>query len=532
MHLDVPSVLREATEQLHEALGARATSMWLGRPGEEPNRAVAVGKIDPDTSGPGPLRTRPALISEAAARGTTVRASSEDLAAIAAPVIAPQSGPLGVLYVEVRQLLPDGESIVTEIARETGFALETANLYEAAVAEKEKSEAILARVGEAVVVTDARGTIKQWNHVAGWHLGWDPAMNGGPRTCAALLGLYDGEESLDCSTGCALLALQQHGDAGTTGRELWRSRIDGRRQPLLATASPLVDSEGTVFEVVHSLRDVTRLKEAEEAKNLFLATASHELRTPLTVIQGFAQLLQSASNEDGTWDTALDAIARRSLQLNSIVERILLSSRIEAGRVEVHARPLRIEPILREEVNALAASRGREVTLTITDALPEAHADPTAVTSIVQHLLENALKYSPSGGPIEARAWADARRLSISIGDHGVGMDEEQVVRCFDKFWQAESTDVRRFGGTGIGLYIVRSLALAMDGDVRVESVPGVGSTFTVSLPVAGAPILEAGSPPLVAAPPNLANDAPVSSERSTIQEFMRQIGIPARRRP
>lgn len=530
MHLDVPSVLREAAEQLHAATRARRTSMWLGRPGDQPTRAFSVGALEADPGG-GPIGTTvPRVVRDAARRGVAVRGSCDGYVTLAVPVIAPRSGALGVLYVEMRRLDANDEPLIVEIAREAGFALETANLYQAAIAEKEKSEAILARVGEAVVVTDSHGTVTQWNRMADQHLGW-AGLNGGPRTCAALLGLHDGEETLDCSSGCALLAKDGQGDP-SLGRELWRARADGRRQPLLATASALTDADGVVYEVVHSLRDVTKLKEADEAKNLFLATASHELRTPLTVIQGFAQLLQGLPSQDATWDKALDAIARRSVQLNGIVERILLSSRIDAGGVEIVSTPVSLGPILREEVAALAVSRSCNVTLTIDEPLSDAMADRASVTAIIQHLLENALKYSPDGGAIETRAWSDVRGVWLSVRDRGIGMDEEQMARCFDKFWQAESSDIRRFGGTGIGLYIVRSLAVAMGGDVSVASIAGGGATFTVMLPTvdaaARAPAEDLTPPP--EDPPTPMQ--PTTSERSTIQEFMRQIGIPARRQP
>jgi signal transduction histidine kinase len=113
-------------------------------------------------------------------------------------------------------------------------------------------------------------------------------------------------------------------------------------------------------------------------------------------------------------------------------------------------------------------------------------ADKEAVTTIVDHLLDNAVKYSPDGGPIEATAHADESWVELRVADQGIGMDAEHVAHCFERFWQAESSDVRRFGGTGIGLYIVRSLAEAMGGEVHVESMPRRGSTFVVKLLRAG----------------------------------------------
>lgn len=502
------------------AVGADRVCIWLWRPGEEPQRVVTLGDerafpIEPEL---------PRDLRAAAERGKPWHGTCRHGALYARVIVAPQSGPLGIISVLRARIDPDHVHTVDEIAHEAGFALETANLYSAALAEKEKSAAILERVGDAVFVTDARGRAREWNRVAEWHLGLPPSPATG--TCASLLGLRDDDGPLDCSAGCALLGrMRDRAD----GAEVHRVREDGRRQPLLATAASLTNDEGEVYEVVHSMRDITRLKEAEEAKNLFLATASHELRTPLTVIQGFAQLMQGAPEGDTVgWGTAVDAIARRSQQLDAIVERLLQSSRIEAGRSDVHLAPTDLCEIIMDEVAAHATAFDREISCEHRD-IPAVMADPAAVTTVIQHLLENAVKYSPDGGAIRVRAWADAEQVHLAVQDHGIGMAPDHAARCFDKFWQAESTDVRRFGGTGIGLFIVRSLCHAMGGSVHVESALGQGTTFTVTLARATADPVPVAVPAAPAPPPAVARPTR-TSERSTIQEFMRQIGVPARR--
>jgi signal transduction histidine kinase len=269
----------------------------------------------------------------------------------------------------------------------------------------------------------------------------------------------------------------------------------GGRQPLLVTALPVVNRDGAVVEVVHSFRDITRLKQADEAKTLFLATASHELKTPLTVIRGFSQMLvlpDSQMNEEER-GAALRAIDVRARQLTGIVDRLLLSSRIESGRIDLSVEAVDGMPILLEQVTALRAATSREVMLDIDDVLPELLVDAGAFTTVVDHLLDNAAKYSPGGGPIILYATAVADHVEFTVSDEGVGMTEEQAAHCFDRFWQAEGSDVRRFGGTGIGLYIVRSLVEAMNGTVTVSSAPGEGAAFTVELARADRPSVSTG---------------------------------------
>lgn len=377
-----------------------------------------------------------------------------------------------------------------------------------------KAEAILARVADGVVVTNALGVMVEANPAAERMVGM-PSLEG---HCSEVLGLCEGERKLDCSTGCGLLSLAAGEPGSILGHEVWRARPDGTRQPLLANAAPLLDEQGQLVEVVHSLRDITRLKQADEAKTLFLATASHELKTPLTVISGFAETLQREDVSDVLRRRGLEAISDRARELTGIVERLLLSSRIESGRLTIATRPIDLYPILRERTDAMASATGREVILMTPEKIPPVQADVAAVATIVDHLVDNAIKYSPGGGPVLVGVIVDAAQVRIEVNDSGVGMDEEAAAHCFEKFWQADSTDRRRFGGTGIGLYVVSSLAESMGGSTSVRSALSEGSTFSVVLQRADGRSEDgaAGESGQV-----------LVGERSMVREFMRQLGVP-----
>lgn len=346
-----------------------------------------------------------------------------------------------------------------------------------------KAETILSRVTSPVVVTDATGKVLEWNDAATAVMATVDDVPAGERTCPALLNLYAGSRPLDCSTGCGLLRLRHEYPDGDLP-DIYRLLPGGRRQPLIADAAAVVDSDGTVVEVVHSLHDVTRLKQADEAKTLFLATASHELKTPLTVIGGFAELLLSMPDlPESEKREGLETIRRRAAELGSIVDRLLLSSRIESGRVQVNLESVDVVPLLQERAEALVRVTGRQVTLNAREPVVRADVDPSAFTTVVDHLLENAIRYSPGGEPVAAAVRVTGDAVEVAIQDRGIGMDRQQQKRCFERFWQAESTDVRRFGGTGIGLYIVKSLVEAMRGSISVDSQLGRGTTFTLRLP-------------------------------------------------
>jgi len=388
--------------------------------------------------------------------------------------------------------------IVGRIARNHRVAAVTSRHF------RQKAETILNRVAEGIVVTDGKGIVLETNPAGERLMGAEgPFVVGMP--CIRALGLHEGERLLDCRNGCPLV----HDEPGS-GREVWREIADGRRQPLLASAFAVTDEQGGV-EIVHSLRDITKLKEADEAKTLFLATASHELKTPVTVINGFAEtILAYPDMPRERREQAVEAIRRRATELSAIVDRLLLSSKIESGRVHVDVHPVDVRALVMERSSAFQDASGRHVVRLVADEVLVAMADPLALQTVIDHLLDNAVKYS-DGGPVVIRGRKGAGTVEVAVSDIGIGMDEEQARRCFEKFWQAESTDVRRFGGTGIGLYIVSSLVEAMGGRMSVETAVGRGSTFTVTLPQVAAP--DVGTVP----------------DQSGIKDFMRQVGALSR---
>jgi PAS domain S-box-containing protein len=508
--LDDERMVAACTAALHRILRPRQTNFWLGGPDEGLKPADGANRhLD------APAQASKVVL-DCAGRRRTIRTEDE----LAVPVLTPRSALLGVVHLQGLENAQSNAWFVEAVTRELGVALERASLYRDAIAEKEKTEAILARIGDCVMVTDTGGSVVQWNAAAERIVGC-PRERAIGRNCNSVLGLRVGEHELDCSKGCALLG-SRDATADLRGQEAWRLRDGERRQPLLATAAVVRDRDGKVSEVVHSFRDITRLKEADEAKTLFLATASHELKTPLTVIQGFTESLAGSPGHGEQEKRALDAVHRRAIELNGIVDRILLSSRIEAGRAKVSPEEVPLGDILEERVSALRSARGREVTMEVEQLLPNVIADRAGLITVLDHLLDNAVKYSPDGGPVGLSAASEDLCVVLGVSDEGIGMDPEQAARCFDKFWQAESSDVRRFGGTGIGLYIVKSLVDAMGGTIAVETEVGAGTTFRVSLLRAGAPITELTEEEVVV--------VPGEGDPSVIREFMRQIGVPSRR--
>jgi signal transduction histidine kinase/PAS domain-containing protein len=230
---------------------------------------------------------------------------------------------------------------------------------------------------------------------------------------------------------------------------------------------------------------------ANEAKSDFLAAMSHELRTPLAAIMGYAEIL--AEGIGGPITAAqrqhLGRILASSAHLLSIVEEILTFSRLEAGRAETAAEDADVLDIVRSAVSLvepLVVARGLDLRVRVPQSPVPLRTDPIKVRQILVNLLGNAVKFT-SRGEVGVGLWTEGDRVLLEVWDTGIGIPAQHLDDIFHPFWQVEQKSTRRFGGTGLGLSLVRRLSQMLGGGVSVESAVGSGSHFTVWLP-AGAP--------------------------------------------
>jgi signal transduction histidine kinase/ActR/RegA family two-component response regulator/HPt (histidine-containing phosphotransfer) domain-containing protein len=253
-------------------------------------------------------------------------------------------------------------------------------------------------------------------------------------------------------------------------------------------------------------RDVTDLKErqielenardaaeaANHAKSTFLATISHEIRTPMNGVIGTAELLEREALSDRQ-KRLVRTVRTSAAALLRIIDDVLDFSKIEAGRMELEEAPFHLRSVVEgttETLSVQAERKGLAIITLIEPGTPELlNGDATRIRQILFNLIGNAIKFTEVGEiRVLARALSrtDRRvRLALSVADSGIGMTHEQKARLFQPFSQADNSTTRRYGGTGLGLSIVRRLAELMGGDANVQSRPGLGSTFTVTLDLA-----------------------------------------------
>ena len=231
-------------------------------------------------------------------------------------------------------------------------------------------------------------------------------------------------------------------------------------------------------------------EDASRAKSPFLTTMSHELRTPLNAIGGYVQLMEMEVQGPVTEKQrhSLDRIARSQRHLLRLVNEVLNLARIEAGRVDYAVEELAIAEVVASVVPMVEpqiAAAGLRLESSVDPAL-RARADWEKTQQILINLLTNASKFTPAGGcvSVDAVALPEARRVHLRIADTGIGISAERLASVFEPFVQVHTGPTRRAEGTGLGLAISRDLARGMGGDLTAESTPGVGSTFTLSLPL------------------------------------------------
>jgi signal transduction histidine kinase len=372
--------------------------------------------------------------------------------------------PYGALYaLYSRRKLSHVELELLELlAGHAGVALTNAMAFEEVVRQRAHERAVIDGSADGIAVLDAAGLVRQWN----------PAAH-----------RITGMAAADAIGTAPSFPLPE------PGATLTHKLPNGRWLDVLCTA--LADDGG---ELVIDFRDVTAAKELEEAKDLFLATTSHELRTPITVVQGFASTLASRWDQlaDAERRAAVQTIAERAGSLGRLVEQLLLGSRAGADQLPVRNGPFDLGAVLRAAATAFRPLSDKHVIVAdIPDGLPPASGDTMATDIIVGQLLENAFKYSPDGGTVQVRARvtgdAGAGWIEVTVEDEGIGIPAGDHERIFDRFFQGEAGDRRRFGGVGIGLFIVRRLAVAQHGEITATSRPAGGTAMCLRLRPAAA---------------------------------------------
>lgn len=250
--------------------------------------------------------------------------------------------------------------------------------------------------------------------------------------------------------------------------------------------APIIGTNDEWKGIVLVFHDITELKKLEQMRKDFVANVSHELKTPITSIKGFAEtLLDGAMKDEQTLEYFLSIIWKESERLQTLVQDLLDLSKIEQQGFRLHLETVDLADLLRE-IAVMFQQKSEEKGIDFYLHAPKSvymEGDANRIKQIFINLITNALTYTPKGGKVELMIEEKEKEILVHVKDTGIGIDEQEIPRIFERFYRVDKARGRNSGGTGLGLAIVKHLVEAHHGHITVKSTVGKGTTFTVHFP-------------------------------------------------
>ena len=374
-------------------------------------------------------------------------------------------------YEEARQFKTSEIDLLTTLASQTAVLVENARLFQSAEGGRRRLAAILTSTTDAILVTDRNDNILLVNPAAEQAFGIPGDK---------VVGQAVGEVELAPVLKTVFQEPLSKGETLTEEVPLPNGRT------LYASVSTILSANGERIGRVALMRDITHLKELNEMKSEFVATVSHDLRAPLTFMRGYATMLPMVGDLSDKQSEYIEKILHGIGQMSELIDDLLNLGRIEAG-VGLECQPCHLGAILVEAVDSMrarAVTKGLTLRLEPTEGGVLIPGDAALLRQAISNLVDNGIKYTPSGGVVAVELSVRDEQALIQVSDTGIGIALDNQVRLFEKFYRIKRRDMKDVPGTGLGLAIVKSIVERHGGKVWVESELNVGSKFYVSLPL------------------------------------------------
>lgn len=378
-----------------------------------------------------------------------------------------------------RELSKANEQLTEQITEKARAQIALGEVMEEIEEDREKLDGILSSVPDGVVVMDNSLNVMHMNAAAEMILG-----------CTLEDSKGRSVDNLNSEVGFVKKLGQRINNIHGSPSFDFELPTEGGRAPRVYSVriSQLISDESESSGVVMLVCDVTRERDIERMKSAFLGMAAHELNTPLTTIIGYAELMtaeETAANFSKQQQVDyLNLIHGKALALAGLIDDLLDISRIESGRqLAVSYDNFMLDTLIRDVVAEIGTTvEGHRLEINLPEKSASICADKMRIGQVVEHLLSNALKYSPGGGLVQVNLTDSGEKYDLYVEDEGIGMNEEQLEHVFDRFYRADSSDTA-VQGVGLGMSIVRHVVLAHHGDIQIDSELGEGTKVRVTLP-------------------------------------------------
>lgn len=331
---------------------------------------------------------------------------------------------------------------------------------------------------EPVKLVDLDGRVRVWNSACVALYGW---------TAAEAMGHVLPHVPADVRMR-TIADLRRAASAGDVVEvEVASQRKDGSCVMLRGTWIPMHDARGYPVGVLSFVRSMIADSRLEEMKSDFVSLVSQEMKNPITAILGCTQLLSRPE----IWEDPVKrkrtvrALEARGQQMATLIDDLLLAARIERGELHLDREPTDLAGLITDTVSRFKqVQRTHRLVMDVDTRLPKVAVDRRRIEQVVSSLLSNAVKYSPEAAEVRVSAVRDGADVMVSVADGGAGVGAEDLLRVWDRFFQADGGSTRAYPGAGLGLYLVKMVVEAHGGTAHAESVPGRGSVFSVRLPL------------------------------------------------
>lgn len=373
-------------------------------------------------------------------------------------------------------------ALLQSFADQAAIAVFNAQLYTQVSQQKQRMDAILDSAADGILILSPDHQIERCNRAFSSMLG---------ESVDAVQG-NDHDEVIRWAQRPEGVTLEQAEAGGwplTPNATLYVEgdllRRGGIPLPIGITYAPLLANDGKLLNIIATIRDITRFREAEEIKTTFISVISHELKTPVALIKGYAGTLR---RDDAAWDRSviqdsLAVIEEEADHLTELIENLLDASRLQAGALKINLADVSLEALARRVVERFRTQTSYHTFMVdIAADFPVILGDEDRLGQVFNNLISNAIKYSPGGGEIRISGQARPEQVIICVSDQGEGVAPEDIPHIFDRFYRSQKA-TRNTKGAGLGLYLAKAVVEAHGGRIWVDPKPGAGARICFSLP-------------------------------------------------